>query len=482
MQIVPSTLLALLLVIVLMLRGPYCGLAWLMAATPFGVAAAFNLPAAGGASIMVIDLGMVAAFGLFLLQPDSPSRLLGTMRPFQPGFFLALMILFAAVSAVLFPQLFLGQTEVFGIARSNNQVGIVSIGLHPTSGNFTQLFRILLDGMAFFTLATLFRERPDPARVVAAVAVASWVNVALGWLDVLSYDLHAAILMAPIRTANYAILADVAMAGMKRMIGGFSEASSFGYYTLGLFGFWLQYWLRGGRARGSGWALAMTTLVLLRSTSSSAYVGMLAFVATAGGIAVARHFGRSVDRRMIATLVWGLVALWLAAVAIGAAYVLIDPVQAFLNRALVDKLDTASGLERMAWNARAWKNFLDTGLMGAGLGSMRASNWLLACLGSIGLIGTGLFVGFLATLFRAGGSGTDDRERAATIEGLKAGCLAMFISAMLTQPTPDLGIFFFALAGLATGLARGALLESVAEAAPRIGSASSGNHRINAGL
>ncbi len=480
MQIVPSTALALLLVLALMLRGPWRGLPLLMAATPFGVAAAFNLPAAGGASIMVVDLGVVAAFGLFLLQSDSPARLLGTMRPFQPGFYLALLTLFCAVSAVLFPRLFAGMTEVFGLARSNNSVGIIEISLHPSSGNLTQLFRILIDAMAFFAFATLARERPAQQLVLKAMLVATWVNVALGWLDVLSFDAHLPALMDPIRTANYAILFDNAMAGMKRMIGGFSEASSFGYYCLGAFGFWAQYRLSGGRVRGSGLALAAATVVLLRSTSSSAYVSVLAFLMTAGGVALARHFGRSVDRRLVATLVRASVALWLTLIALGAAYVLLDPVQAFFNRALFDKLGTESGIERMTWNLRAWQNFLQTGLMGAGLGSMRASNWLLACLGSIGLVGTGLYLGFLAALFRA--PTPADREQAAVIDGLKAGCLAMFISAMLTQPTPDLGIFFFLLAGLATGLSRGAALESAPGRSLPIGSAPYRNRPARAGL
>lgn len=479
MQIVPSTALALILMIVLALRGPYRGLAALMAATPFGVAAAFNLPAAGGASIMVVDLGVAAAFGLFLLQPDSPARLAGSMRPFQPGFYLALMIAVAAISAVLYPRLFAGQTEVFGIARSNNTLGIVEIPLHATTGNLTQLFRILLDGMAFFTFATLFRERPRVAPVLAALMSAAWLNIALGWMDVLTHAAGASALLDPIRTANYAILENDAMAGLKRMIGGFSEASSFGYYTLGLFGFWVQYWLRGGRARGTVLVLAMTALVLLRSTSSSAYVAMLAFLMAVVSVAVARHFGRSVDRRLFAALVWGAVAFWLVLLAIGAAYALLDPVQAFLDRALFDKLDTASGVERMTWNAQAMKNFLDTWMMGAGLGSMRASNWLLACLGSIGVLGTGLFLGFLATLFFAPRP-AEDTETAAVIEGLQAGCLAMFISAMLTQPTPDLGIFFFLLAGLATGLSRGASLESPSPGRAGIGSGFVGNSRSGA--
>ncbi|MBI1220622.1 MAG: hypothetical protein GC186_18980 [Rhodobacteraceae bacterium] len=465
MQVVLSTPLAFLVIIALAMKGPFRGLWVFMATTPFGVAAAFNLPAAGGASIMVTDLAAMAAFTMLWLEPYSTSRLLGTMRPFQPGFYLILLILFSAVSAILFPRLFAGQTEVFGIDRSANTSGIISVGLHATTGNLTQLFRILLDGFTFFTLATVFREAPDTPTVVRAMAVAAFVNVALGWLDVITGMVGAGILMEPIRTANYAILADVAMAGLKRMIGGFSEASSFGYYTLGMFGFWLVYWIRATPSRLAGWALAMTALVLLRSTSSSAYVSMAVFLVTLAAIAVARDLGRSVERRMLALVIWGAVGAWLAVLAVGAGYALTDSVKAFLDRALFDKLDTASGIERMSWNVRAFQNFTDTALMGAGLGSMRASNWLLACLGSIGVIGTGLYLAFLGTMLGAPAP-RDDRDRAAAIAGLQAGCLAMFISAMLTQPTPDLGIIFFAMAGLAVGLSRGAVVESLAPTRP----------------
>ena len=232
-----------------------------------------------------------------------------------------------------------------------------------------------------------------------------------------------------------------------------------------MFGFWLVYWLRATPSRLTGWALVMTALVLVRSTSSSAYVSMAAFLVTVGAIAVARDLGRSADRRILSLVIWGVIGIWLAALAVGAGYALIDDVKAFFDRALFDKLDTASGIERMSWNLRAFQNFTDTALMGAGLGSMRASNWLLACLGSIGVIGTGLYLAFLGALFAAPAR-REDRDRAAAIAGLQAGCLAMFISAMLTQPTPDLGIIFFAMAGLAVGLSRGAVVESRALTRP----------------
>ena len=112
------------------------------------------------------------------------------------------------------------------------------------------------------------------------------------------------------------------------------------------------------------------------------------------------------------------------------------------------------------------QNFLDTGGIGAGLGSVRASSWLVACLSSIGVLGTFCYLAFLTGVLRASAR-TGDRTRDAAISGLKAGCGAMFIAAMLAHPTPDLGIFFYAMAAMVVGLSRGGVLESRPTLDPR---------------
>ncbi|WP_146010290.1 hypothetical protein [Acidimangrovimonas sediminis] len=460
MQIVPSTALAFLMLLMLAIKGPYRGLWVFLAATPFGAAAAFNLPAAGGASILVSDLGALMLFALLWVQPDAPNRLVGTMRAYQPGFWMLLLVVVCVVSALFYPRLFQGATSVFGLSRVNNATGIVEVPLHATNGNLTQLFRIMLDAAAFFALATVFRLRPDGDRVLTAIAVATFVNVGLGWLDVLTAAAGQPKALDVIRTANYAILAGDKMVGIKRMVGGFPEASAFGYYTLGLFGFWLHMWLVQGRSRRTGWALFLTTVALLRSTSSSAYVSAVVFLVGYAAVRIASGGGRTVSRRAVGVSVAAVGAVLMAGVALAVCYAVLPPVTAFLDRALFDKMGTSSGVERMSWNTQAWANFIDTWGVGAGLGSMRASNWVLASLGSIGFIGTSIFLALVAAMAWLPARAETDAGRAAVIGALKSGCLALFVSAMLTAPTPDLGMLFFAMAGLATGLSRGAARES----------------------
>ncbi len=449
-----------ILVLILLVKGPYRGAPWFLAATPFGAAAAFNLPAAGGASILVTDIAAMTMFALVLTSREGLSRLAGTARFGQPGLAMFLLALFAIIATMLFPTVFKGQTEVFSIARINNESGIVSLPLRPSTGNLTQLFRMMLGVITFFAVATVFRLRPEAGMVLKALAVATVVHVTLGWLDVITYFLGIhELLLDPIRSANYAILVDHRMVGLKRMIGGFPEASSFGFFTIGLFAFWLQYWLLTPRSRLATVCLILTGIALVRSTSSAAYVSTILFLATFAMISVAMHLRSSITRRGAKIAGGSVVALWMVALALFAAYELLQPVSDFLDRALFNKLDGASGKERGNWNSQAFRNFLDTYMMGAGLGSVRASNWLLATMASLGVVGTGLFLWFMYNIARLPRP-ENDAQRASVIRSLKAACLAFFLSSMLTSATPDLGVIFFALAGFAAGLSRGAVVES----------------------
>lgn len=458
MQIVLSSVLALVVIAALAFRGPYRGLWLFMAVTPLGAAAAINLPAVGGASILVVDLVALTMFALVALHRQGFPLLAGTMRVGQPGFWMMLLFVYATFASLMFPSIFAGQTEVFSLSRSANETGIISIPLRPSSGNLTQLFRLGLGLAIFFALATVFRMRPDGTTVITGLAVATLVNAGLGWLDVATYAVGAEALLEPIRSANYAMLYDVRMAGLKRMIGGFPEASAFGYFSLGLFAFWFQYWLDTPRSRLVVALVIIAAIAVLRSTSSASYVALLAYLLTAGFFWILRTFGRETNRRSVAIAVSAVILTWLGAIAVFASYEYVTSVQAFLDRALFNKLDGASGVERLSWNAQAFKNFWDTGMMGAGLGSVRASSWIMATIASLGILGTALFFAFIFSILLPSKGGIAD-PRLNVVRALQSSCVALLISACLTGATPDLGIFFFAVCGLAAGLRRGVILE-----------------------
>ncbi len=120
---------------------------------------------------------------------------------------------------------------------------------------------------------------------------------------------------------------------------------------------------------------------------------------------------------------------------------------------LFDKASSQSGIERASWNAAALKNFFDTYGFGAGLGSVRASSFLVAVPANLGLPGVIFFGAFfwqaLARAGRDGGPEADLRVAA------RNGCLGLLLAAAVSGALVDLGLQFYFLAGLAsTGVAR----------------------------
>nr|WP_253949419.1 O-antigen ligase family protein [Mangrovicoccus sp. HB161399] len=196
-------------------------------------------------------------------------------------------------------------------------------------------------------------------------------------------------------------------------------------------------------------------IVLILSTSTSAYLASAFFLCAFAAANYRRVITSNVKTHIAWILAGGLTLLPIACAALVVAYQAIPDVTAYFDRMLFNKLSSDSGVERMSWNRQAFQNFTDTWMIGAGLGSVRASNWLVACLASLGAVGTFLFLAVLYSLARAPVP-EDWRETAIVIRSLKSGCLALLLGALITTPTPNLGIAFFAMAGAITGLSAGA--------------------------
>ncbi|MEX0284247.1 MAG: hypothetical protein AB3N23_06520 [Paracoccaceae bacterium] len=459
MQIVPSTIVALIAIAILFRQGPRQGFWAFLALTPMGAAAAFNLPAVGGASILLMQLGVMVVFAMVCLVHGGLDRLAGSMRPGQTGFWVALVLVYCVFSALFAARVFQGQTEVFSLARSVNKTGIVSVPLRATTGNITQLFALVLAIFSFFAFATLFRVNPDRHAAMKAMAAVTIVHVGLGWLDVLSHAVGAPQFLDFLQTANYAILDTHRMIGIKRMVGGFSESSAFGAFSVGLFAFWLVLWLSGPTQPWQRLLLVLSLIAVLRSTSSGGYVSLVIFLLLTGGWLLARNLRDTMDRRVLLVCLMLVIGMWICALAIFGAYHFSSGFSAFIDRSLLTKLESSSGIERMSWNAQAFKNFVDTGLMGAGLGSVRASNWLIATLGSLGLPGTFLCLGVIVSVWRTGRTVQDPMMRA-LITSLKAACLGLFLNDLLSAPSPVPSVFMLTLVGTIVGLARGYELQN----------------------
>lgn len=437
----------LLLALIGLVRGPVFGLYVVLILSLFGSTAALSLPALGGSSIQV----MYFFIPFFILA--SIFRRGNIERSFEaltfPGapFWLFALSVYVLLSAILFPNIFRGMTDIFVVSRD---AGIATKPLAFTGGNITQSGYFMLEFVYFIVLMGILRGRQH--HLVSALFLVGTLNIAFAFLDLITYATHTSFILDFFRNASYSFLTDAEIFGLKRITGLFPEASTFGTVTLAFFGFFVQLWLRGYRVKASGPLAGVSFALLALSTSSSVYAVLavliaLIYVQCAGLL----FLGRAHPKHLViaifcpAALIVGLLGLTFVPT-------VLETLQFYIDKTLVSKLDSQSGVERMAWNIQAWRNFLDTGGFGAGAGSVRASSWLFGVLGSLGLIGA-LFYGlFLAKVFQPAlrffaPRGVDPVPQAALF-----GCLAVLLVALLIAPGFSLRIHFLTMAALAVSL------------------------------
>jgi hypothetical protein len=227
------------------------------------------------------------------------------------------------------------------------------------------------------------------------------------------------------------------------------EASSFGGATMGYFAFTGRLWLLGIQPRLT---LSLTLLSLaatLFATSTTAYVGLAVFLSiTYLDILIRTASGPSTPQmRLFAVGAPLLFAAIAVAVALSDTYS--DMVRDLLDTFFFNKMSTASGQERSAWNSTALQGFFDTMGFGIGNGSGRASSFVIASLASLGLFGSALFAMFFISLFFGGSSTTLSPTEDAARQSAKSMCLAWLITGTVSDPLIELGLAFYSFAALA---------------------------------
>ncbi|MEL6388194.1 MAG: hypothetical protein AAFR00_12650 [Pseudomonadota bacterium] len=455
-----TTLLAMILILIPMWLGPERGIWALMVSIPLGVAAAFNLPALGNASVMVADFVAAAVAGLVLLRLLVVERALEA--PLQPfAWWILAMIVFCVFITVLGPRLYENQIEVFTMGQTRDQEFIVRTKLEPNSKNISQLFRFgisLSIGLAIMIAS----PRKISQSFLPAVIAMTAVHMVLSLLDYATFAIGRPDLLDVIRNANYSVLYNHQIQGMKRIIGGFAEAAAAGNFSLGLFGFWFMYWLQGGTSRFGLAFAVLTFLTVLASGSSAAFVGLALFLSIAGTSTLFQGHSKLVTRRnwllftVFAALPTLAVGIWIVAATN-------ETFSAYFDQLLFSKLESDSGVERMEWNMHALEAAFEANLTGLGLGSIRSSNFIIACLATLGAIGSAIYLGLLTTLAVSRPIGPPTSERVIISHACRGGCLALLCKAIITKSSPDLEVIFFVFAAAAV-LLRWPIREAVTAA------------------
>jgi hypothetical protein len=426
----------------------------LIISTVFGSAAAFNLPALGGASVLVPSLFLLF-FGMRVFLAFGEQQLFAAFVFPRAGFILLVLTTFAVVSALFFPRLFEGFTETMIVERSIGARSLISLQpLHSTSNNITQSVYAVGGLVCFAFTFAFFRRTAQPSIFVSAIIIVSIINLSFAALDIVTYFSHTEYLLDFLHTANYALLTGAEKGGLKRISGSFPEASAFADFTLVLFAITASLWLERVRSRMTGVLSVLSLLALVLSTSATALLGLAAVlpVLVARSLAAShREPGGGRPVFIVAMIIAvPMIALFVPIFLPDVANNLVE----FFNEMVLSKADSDSGRERFMWNAMAYQTFLDTSGLGAGLGSARASSFALVLLSNLGVEGALIFLVFVLVLLAAN---TKSRlgvstEASAVARACKVGFLAALTTAMTSGTVYDLGQMFYILAGTIAAL------------------------------
>ena len=449
MQIEPLCLVMVAIGLVGWLAGPAFLIGAFFVSTLLGSAAAVTLTSLGSANIQPAYLmfGFVALYAV--AQPRLRSAALASLAFPNEGFWLAATALYAVLSAVFLPRIFAGLTYVYTIARTEVGLGLLLTPLAPTTGNITQTVYFIGDVVCFLVFAAFARNSAGLRSIAMAGVVCAAINLLFAGLDLITYWTGTTALLGFLRNATYRMLDDAAVGDFKRIVGSFPEASTFAYFTVGLFAFCAKLWLARVWPRFTGPIALLSLLALVFSTSSSGYAGLLGFLAALFLVSLGQVAIQPVTKPTFAFVVIApilVVALIVGLRLHGPSWRIASDL---VEQTVVDKLSTQSGVERSHWNQQALINIADTDGLGGGVGSVRASSFPIAVLGNIGIVG-GLTYGFflLGILVRSRRGWTDPFPQACQ-SAARWGCFAQLAAASVAGSFIDLGLPFFIFAGLA---------------------------------
>lgn len=418
--------------------------------TLLGSAAAFVLESLGGTNISPAHL--LLGFLTFRLMRGGGylNASVQSLRFGRPGFWLLLTVLYAVLSAYVMPRIFQGQTDVFPVRTITGTEGsAVTMPLAPATSNLTQSVYLVGDFVCFFVLCGY--AATERGRTVLGTAAFACVvfNLIMAAVDLLTFFTNTTELLAFIRNANYTMMSDKEIAGFKRIVGSFVEASSFGSVTLGYFAYTFKLWLLGVNTRTMLILSLLSFLALIFSTSTTAYVGLAGVLAWLYFEVVVSMISRSMTRQgllfaTVAPLSGLVIALCIALNDSASAYV-----GDLLDTLIFNKMSTASGVERSMWNSQALQNVLDTAGFGVGNGSLRASSFPISVLACLGVFGALLFSLFFASVLLSNSrAGEHNEMNIAYRRAAKSVCIAWLITAVVSGALTDLGLPFFVFAAL----------------------------------
>jgi hypothetical protein len=413
----------------------------------FGGTATISLTALGGAPILPAVLFMPFVFWKALNEKTTRGGTNQLAYP-NPGFWLVLLVLYELLTAYIFPRIFQGEIQVYVVDRGAFS-GVALQPLKPVSTNLTQSLYSILGILAFYATSRLNHSTERLINFRNSVLVISCLDILAVFIQLGESYLGLPPILSAVRNADYAMFSNYEMGGLIRLQGTFPEASAFSSFTLPLFAFAFTLYRHKAIPLYSGTLAIFIFCLLLLSTSTTTYFSLGLYLITIFFSFIGQAFskGSQVKIGKVGGIVWLFLVLICLSFLINPD--LITRIFDFFDLTLFNKLESSSGKERSAWNWQGVSNFIETYGIGVGFASNRSSNFFVALISNVGILGTSLFVAFIwkTSLSPTGAPCSPESQ---IIIAAKNALLISSFSLFASSSFADPGMFFYVFAAVAT--------------------------------
>lgn len=419
----------------------------LFASLPFGSTAIASLPALGDSSPLIYTTFALLVLATTISRPRFIEALYTLFRDQWVPWLVLALLLYVIGSAVILPRLFAGQT----VALVPVQGEVVEKLLAPVSGNISQGGYFVLKALLFYAFATSLDDHRSFDLVRRGFMVYATVHVSLGMADFFGKVSGLGDVLAPIRSANYAMHTFSEVGGFWRIVGGYSEASAFAATSVCCLAFVFTYW----RSSGSGYALSLVfalLALLVLSTSTTGYLSIAILAIPLFGSLLRSCLEDHLHRSDLAIFGMAFAIMTMLLTLYLWNERLLDPLISMVNSTVFEKSASESWVERGYWNEKSLQAFADTAGLGVGIGSSRSSSLIVSVLSQLGVIGA-IMISLLIVYLFYGIRGIDtSRENAEILtvaRSTRAAAFGSLLTTTLSGGGADPGlIFFIALAVL----------------------------------
>lgn len=418
--------------------------------TLMGGSAAIILTALGSASISPAHLALGFLFARILMKGNGDALVLPALKK---NMFFVTFVFYAVASAIALPRIFKNRMDVVPMRPAGLKSLYDAFPLEATSQNTTTAVYIV--GTLLLAICTFVavRQPGGVVRFVKASVILVLIHAMLGILSALPNVPVLPSILGFFRNGSYAQV-EQSIGGYVRIAGIMPEASTYASFGFSWFAFVMELWLRDVMPRRTGPAAALMAVVLICSTSSTAYVSLAAYV-----LILAVRMLAFPGAFKFRTVLW-IVGFSFAGVLFGCLMAVLNPaladnLLAILQRVTLNKANSSSGLQRVFWAKQGLSAFQNSYGLGIGVGSFRSSSFLTAVLGSVGLIGSSTMLCYLVVVFNPLRGTTYYRPADAIGSvGVAAGWAAMLtlVPLSISWPSPDPGLPFAIFCGTALAL------------------------------